>query len=153
MVGHCDGVWVTPPDKENPEGLIGVVDFKTINDNGYKGAYLELPMQAHVFQLHCYAFALSRVLGRVDFLTVLYENKNTQDIKEFSMWPNYSKHLQPLSKAVAAAKGLELGAEPGSEWRSCASSGSSRPWRARFAGVLWIGGRVMGKRISEKPKG
>lgn len=56
----------------------GGFEFKSINDRGYGNVMLYGPRADHVFQVHHYMY-----LGGYEAFSIVYENKNTGDWREF----------------------------------------------------------------------
>ena len=71
MSGRVDFI-VQLPDREYQS----IIELKTINDKGFSN--LKAPKPEHGIQLQCYLNMMNMPHG-----IVLYENKNTQDFKEF----------------------------------------------------------------------
>lgn len=109
--------------------LKGIVEFKTINDNGFKENYGELPQESHVFQTHCYAFAM-----KADFINIIYINKDSMAEKEFIFLPDYKKVLAPaFAKIKASMQAVEKGEQPEGAWRACDSIKTPRAQKCPFA--------------------
>jgi len=56
----------------------GIGEIKSINDNGFSGVASYGPKKEHNEQIHSYMLAAD-----VDHARILYENKNTNELKEF----------------------------------------------------------------------
>jgi len=68
-------------DGEGSDGEIA--EFKSINDNGFGQVSMYGPKHEHVEQVHSYMLASGK-----DEARILYENKNTQELKEFLLKRN-----------------------------------------------------------------
>jgi hypothetical protein len=73
----------------------GGFEFKTINDRGFAGVMQFGPKSGHVFQVHHYM-----LLGELDHFSVVYENKNTGEWKEFLV-PRDENVIQQSRVALA----------------------------------------------------
>jgi len=120
--GRSDGIRMV-------NGLKGIVEFKTINDNGFTGKYMQLPQPEHVFQTTCYAWALG-----ADFINIIYVNKNTMAEKEFIFLPDFKKVLAPaFAKIKASMQAVDKETVPEGAWRACDSIKHSRAQKCPFA--------------------
>ena len=63
----------------------GGFEFKSINDRGWGRVTSFGPLDAHIAQVHNYMY-----LGDVDHFSVVYENKNTGEWREFKVQRNES---------------------------------------------------------------
>lgn len=102
--------WLTAaevPVPENPHNLAGtmdgiafnedVVEFKSINDNGFKRITTFGPQNKHKLQGAAYLLASGR-----EKVVFLYENKNDQEYREFVL----GRDELPLEEAVVLADDL-----------------------------------------------
>lgn len=122
LEGQADGLRLV-------DGYRGIVEFKTINDNGFKENYLILPKPEHVFQTTCYAFAL-----KADFVNLIYISKDSMAEKEFIFLPDYKKVLAPaFAKIKAAMAAVEQETQPDGAWRACDSIKHQRAQKCPFA--------------------
>lgn len=67
--------------KGTMDGLLAwdsILEVKSINSNGFSGISTYGPKREHVYQTHAYMFA-----SGLDSAHIFYENKNTQQTKEF----------------------------------------------------------------------
>jgi CRISPR/Cas system-associated exonuclease Cas4 (RecB family) len=92
--GHCDGVIdVRGTDFAQGKFDMFVVDFKSAKDETF--CELTEPKREHVVQVNIYMWLLE-----LDAAVVLYENKNTQNLKEFFV-PRDDKLIENIKeKAV-----------------------------------------------------
>lgn len=119
--GQCDGVRAT-------KGLRGIVEFKTIKSTGYDEKYGTLPLDEHVLQVNCYAYAL-----KADFVDIIYINKDTAETKEFIL-PAQPEILIPMFARLRVAKlARETGKRPDMLWRVCNKITDSRAQKCAFA--------------------
>jgi hypothetical protein len=70
---------------KHKEHELSVVELKSINDRGFK-ALLDKPKADHLIQLQIYLH-----LSKIEHGSVLYENKNNQDVKAFAV--NYDANV------------------------------------------------------------
>jgi len=56
----------------------GGFEYKTINDRGFNKVTSFGPLDGHLYQVHNYMY-----LGEIDHFSVVYENKNTAEWREF----------------------------------------------------------------------
>ncbi len=127
LEGQTDGIRVVETEKW---GLLkGVVDYKTINNNGYQGKYMTLPIESHVLQTHVYAYAM-----KADFINLVYINKDTMAEKEFILIPDFRGVLGPVFKKIKAAlHAVKVGKQPVKELRACNSIKCPRASKCPFA--------------------
>jgi hypothetical protein len=92
MAGLTEG-WLVraevPVDKDDlnaggtMDGVLytgGGFEFKTINDRGYQMVLMNGPQPGHISQVHNYMY-----LGDIDHFSIVYENKNTAEWREFKI--------------------------------------------------------------------
>ena len=75
IYGHCDGVLQLGE-------MIGILEIKSINSKGFWK--LHSPKPEHLVQVHAYMFALGIHRG-----VLLYEDKDTQELKNFFIKENH----------------------------------------------------------------
>jgi CRISPR/Cas system-associated exonuclease Cas4 (RecB family) len=90
LKGTCDAI--VSIDGENY-----VIDFKSINDYGFQ--MLTEPKKDHLIQLLIYLYFF-----RIEKGIILYENKDTQELKEFVI--NIAEHQDLLNQSLAKAQYL-----------------------------------------------
>jgi hypothetical protein len=96
--GHADGII-----KIN--GIEGVLEIKSINSNQFYGSYE--PKPEHLIQANIYMFCLG-----IPRACLLYECKDTQELKEFYIKQEQSILEKTLAKISYVQQCIRMGREP-----------------------------------------
>ena len=100
-VGTMDGLGIVPDDhpRERWRGLEFGWELKGINSNGYRYALTNGVKEDHLNQIHRYFLS-----GGMDLFVVIYENKDTQEWKEWVIEPD-QKRLEAQQAELDALNG------------------------------------------------
>jgi len=107
--GHADGIMEI-------NGVDGVLEIKSMNANQFYGSYE--PKAEHLIQVNVYMFCLG-----IPRACLLYECKDTQELKEFYIKQEQSILGEILAKISYVQRCLRTGKEPdeGKDWQTDAS--------------------------------
>lgn len=105
--GSCDGVMIRRSD-----GYRFGIEIKTINHTSYGG--VKKPLDKHVFQASIYA----RLMG-LDWVTILYWDKDKQDLKEFPVAVSGVHYELMKARVVHLKQFVEKGTLPQFDSRTC----------------------------------
>lgn len=120
VYGNTDGIWkIYLPERP----AYGVIDYKTSASLSFDK---NIPYTNHWSQLELYALGLRKQLPSLDFIAMVYENKDTNGFKEFYREPKLNVAKRVVSRIQTYRKAAKVARPPSSEHRVCSSANTSR---------------------------